>query len=491
MEVNDLRKKIDEVDDQICKLLAQRFDLTDEIGKIKKSKSKEIADGKREREILSRVLASSGESSLEIEQIYKLLFTLSKRRQFLSGKKFALVGGKTGQSYSSVIHRALGYPYELISTTEDKLNELFRSGEYAGFNVTVPFKKIAFKLVDEVDEIAGRTGTVNTVIVKNGKLFGYNTDYYGMKYALDNAGISLLNKNVMILGTGGTSGTARVLCEDCGADSVTVVGRTSAINYQNCYDCTNVQVIINATPVGMFPDISERVIEVGRFQKLETVFDAVYNPYKTLFVSDAKKLGLKACGGFEMLVAQAVKSSELFTGTVLPYDVTGAISVYLKSKVLNIVFAGMPGSGKTELAKRTAKTLGLRFYDVDELIETSQGKNIPEIFKEKGEAFFRKVESEQIEELFSCISGAVISLGGGSVLSEKNREIICRNSRVVVLLRDVEKLAKDGRPCSSDIDKVRTLEKERMPIYREIGDFFVDNNSSIEQTEKALAEFLR
>ena len=225
----------------------------------------------------------------------------------------ALIGKPLGHSYSKIIHERLGYGYDLVELDECEILPLLKGQKYNGFNVTIPYKKTVMPLLDFISDEAREIGSVNTVVVRNSRLFGYNTDYYGLEYLVNDAGIDMVGKSVLILGTGGTSATSKVLCRKLGASKITVVGRSSTINYSNCYKCTDVQIVINTTPVGMYPNVDEIPIDLSLFPLLEGVIDVVYNPLNTDLLLQAKALGVKCAGGLKMLVAQAVFASELFT----------------------------------------------------------------------------------------------------------------------------------------------------------------------------------
>jgi len=292
--------------------------------------------------------------------------------------KYCLLGEKLGHSYSKEIHNFLGLEYDLCEVQPDKIGE-FLNLDYDGFNVTIPYKKEIIKSLDFVSLEAQEIGAVNTVVRKNGRLFGYNTDLFGMEYALNRANITLCGKNVMILGSGGTSLTARALCNKHGAKSVTVVSRTGEVNYQNCYQYEGVEVIVNTTPVGMFPNEDKTPIEIEKFPKLESVFDCVYNPLRTELVLKAQELGLKNSGGLEMLVAQGLKAREIWTGESFSDGQFEKVYKFLLDGKQNTVLIGMPSSGKTTVAKLLSKKTGKEVFDTDEVIFSLEGKTPSQI----------------------------------------------------------------------------------------------------------------
>ena len=340
-------------------------------------------------------------------------------------KKYYLLGEKLSHSYSAVIHSFFGLDYSLRELPPEKLSEFVKSRKFDGLNVTIPYKKSIVPLLDEVDGIAEKTGAVNTVLNKNGKLIGYNTDYYGMKYALEAAKITLKGKDVLILGSGGAGIVAEKLAIDEGAASVEIVSRNGKLNYENIYDREKTQVIINATPVGTFPFADGAACDVSRFKNLEGAFDCVYNPFRSKFVLDAEKIGARACGGLTMLVAQAVYSEKIWGGTTggiadetadgtfetangtdeKTVDITAdesaetadcenkirAVLGEVLKRETNISLVGMPGAGKTTVGRILAEKLGMGFCDTDEEIEKIAGESPEKIIEKYGEERFRGI----------------------------------------------------------------------------------------------------
>ena len=406
-----------------------------------------------------------------------------------AGVRAALIGKPLGHSYSKTVHEKLGYPYDLLEVDEKDIEKLLRSEKYTGFNVTVPYKKTVIPLLDELDPSAAEVGAVNTIKVRKRRLIGYNTDVYGMEKMLAASGINLYGKTVMILGTGGTSLTARAVCRRGGAREVIVVGRTSPVNYVNCYTKTGVDVIINTTPVGMYPHDEDCPIRVDAFKGLEGVADVIYNPFRTALVRNALALGIKATGGLKMLVEQAVRAAEIFTDGFISDVVSDRIYREILFSACGVAFIGMPGSGKTALGKYTAELLGKKFIDTDSEIEKRCGKSIPEIFAEDGEEYFRKIESEAIADAASE-RNAVISTGGGAVLREENRYALLKNSVIINVERRIDALEKSGRPLSSSTEKLAAMYAERCPIYRDLGDFCINNDGSIAQAQQKIKEIV-
>ena len=428
-------------------------------------------------------------------------------------KKYYLLGEKLSHSYSAVIHSFFGLYYSLRELPPEKLSEFVKSRKFDGLNVTIPYKKSIVPLLDEVDGIAEKTGAVNTVLNKNGKLIGYNTDYYGMKYALEAAKITLKGKNVLILGSGGAGIVAEKLAMDEGAASVEIVSRKGKLNYENIYDREKTQVIINATPVGTFPFADGAACDVSRFKNLEGAFDCVYNPFRSKFVLDAEKIGARACGGLTMLVAQAVYSEKIWgettggiadktaektadgtfetaNGTAETADCENKIRAVLGEvlkRETNISLVGMPGAGKTTVGRILAEKLGMGFCDTDEEIEKIAGESPEKIIEKYGEERFREIESETVKSL-SALKGAVIATGGGTILREKNVEKLRSCGVVIWLGRDLNLLAQNNRPLSKNMP-ISRLFKQREEYYVAASDKKIENDKAAEKTaEKIITE---
>lgn len=440
-------------------------------------------------------------------------------------KKYYLLGEKLSHSYSAVIHSFFGLDYSLRELPPEKLSEFVKSRKFDGLNVTIPYKKSIVPLLDEVDGIAEKTGAVNTVLNKNGKLIGYNTDYYGMKYALEAAKITLKGKDVLILGSGGAGIVAEKLAIDEGAASVEIVSRKGKLNYENIYDREKTQVIINATPVGTFPFADGAACDVSRFKNLEGAFDCVYNPFRSKFVLDAEKIGARACGGLTMLVAQAVYSEKIWGETTVGIadkttektvdgtfetangtaektaDITAdesAETADCENKIraflgevlkreTNISLVGMPGAGKTTVGRILAEKLGMGFRDTDEEIEKIAGESPEKIIEKYGEERFREIETE-VAESVSSLRGVVIATGGGTILREKNVEKLRSCGVVIWLGRDLNLLAQNNRPLSKNMP-ISRLFKQREEYYVAASDKKIENDEAAEKTaEKIITE---
>lgn len=394
---------------------------------------------------------------------------------------YGLIGEKLPHSFSKEIHESIGnYLYSLKELKADELGDFILNKNFKATNVTIPYKEAVIPYLDELDSNAEAIGAVNTVVNRDGRLYGYNTDFLGMKALIERAGVVLKYKKALILGTGGTSKTAFAVCERMGAKEIRKVsrsGRDSSLTYEQAYEeYADADVIINTTPCGMYPELFDCPIDLDRFSGLSGVIDAVYNPLMTSLVLDAKKRGISAEGGLYMLVAQAVYASALFTGRELDaVKLTGEIFDKIYFQKRNIVLTGMPTSGKSTVGKIIAETLKRPFLDTDALIVEQYG-DIPTIFKEHGEKRFRDMESEIIRSVADT-TGAVISTGGGAILREENVDALRRNGAIFFIDRSLEHLSvSPDRPLSDKLEKLKKLYKKRINTYLDTADYIIDGD---------------
>lgn len=401
--------------------------------------------------------------------------------------KYGLIGEKLGHSYSCEIHAQIGgYDYELKEIEKDALDDFFARKDFLAINVTIPYKQSVIPYLDCISDEAKSIGAVNTIVNDGKKLCGYNTDYYGIKALCDYAGISVNDKKVLVLGTGGTAKTATAVFRDLGAKDVVKVSRTKkdgVITYAEAMsEHCDASVIFNATPVGMYPNDDNAPILLDAFKSLEGVLDAIYHPLCTNLVLDARARGIKAEGGLYMLAAQAVYASKLFMGESIEcvdnFIIEKAYKHVLKQKK-NIVLVGMPSSGKSSVGEMLAKALNREFYDTDVEIEKRIVMSIADYFEINGEQSFREIESEIINSV-SKESGVVIATGGGSVLNCDNVNALKRNGVLVFLDRALESLiSTSSRPLSSDRQKLQTLFEQRYDLYSSVADVKIDGNGGL------------
>ncbi len=409
--------------------------------------------------------------------------------------EYGCIGEHLKHSFSKEIHNALAdYDYKILEIERENLADFFAKRDFKAINVTIPYKQEIIPFLDEISDEAKKINAVNTVVNRNGKLYGYNTDFYGLKALIERKNVTLKDKKVLILGSGGTSNTAVAVAEFMGAKEIVKVsrgGKEGYITYENIPGkCADFQIIINTTPCGMFPNIGKSAVDLDAFTSLEAVFDAVYNPLKSKLICDAKNKGIVSSGGLYMLVSQAAYAVEKFIDSPVDEAEVERIFKELYKDKSNIVLVGMPGSGKTTIGKIISRTLSKDFVDTDDLIVESQEKAIPEIFSEVGEKGFRKIEKDQIFAA-ATRNKSIIATGGGAILDKDNTEILKENGRIYFIDRPLELLVgTDDRPLSGDADALRARYNERYSIYLECADVVIDGNGTpTEVAERIEADF--
>ena len=427
----------------------------------------------------------------------------------MTNEKYGLIGKTLVHSYSKEIHEALGrYQYQLFSLAEDEMPDFINARDFRGLNVTIPYKKDVIPLCDEVTDLARGIGAVNTLFWKNASgagasesisqedkiLVGHNTDYEGFLYAASRAGIDFEGKGVLILGTGGTSLMARRAAADQNAAKIYIASRhpetdpPSGSELQNAgilstvsYDqlpeiAASIDVIVNTTPVGTFPNNMQQVIRLKDFPGCQAVIDVIYNPFKTALLLEAEKLGLKYTNGLPMLVAQATAAAGYFLGTPGAFQKENQrIIKAMKQRMGNIVLIGMPGTGKSLIGKFLAELTGKTLQDTDAKIEEEAKMTIPEIFEKEGEAGFRDRESAICKKL-GKERNLIIATGGGAILRPENVDALRQNGTLVHITRSIDKLPTRGRPLSKNIETLKKMEAQRMPLYKSAADITFRNN---------------
>lgn len=395
--------------------------------------------------------------------------------------KSGLLGRKLGHSYSPQIHEYLGpYSYELFEKEPEEVGSFVKNGDFSGINVTIPYKKDVIPYLDALSPLAKRMGAVNTIVRRaDGSLFGHNTDYFGFSSMVHRSGICVTGKKVLVLGSGGASNTAVKVLEDMGAN-VIVISRSGKDNYSNLHLHKDASVIVNCTPVGMYPNTGIAPLDLKAFPDLEGVLDMVYNPARTQLLLDAEKLGLPYENGLWMLVAQAKEAAEYFINKSLPDTVIGNVYKKMSGKMQNIVLIGMPGCGKSTIASLLGEKLGRKVVDADQEIVKLAGKSIPEIFADDGEETFRNLETQVLAELGKQ-SQLVIATGGGCVTRNRNYPLLHQNSSIFWLQRDLDLLPTEGRPLSQKT-RMQDMFRIREPLYTAFADYVIYNNRSSEDT---------
>ena len=400
--------------------------------------------------------------------------------------KFGLIGKDVKNSFSKAIHESLGYSYDLVSLNEEELKEFFEKKDFKGINVTIPYKQEVIKYLDVVSDSVKKIGACNCIVNKDGKLYGYNTDYDGVKYLIEKKNFNLNNKNVLILGTGGTRKTVSEVLKDLGVKNIFVASRSPKENqysYDEIYEL-DVDFIVNTTPNGMIGYSDNRLVDLSKFSNIEGVIDVIYNPLRTLLLSDSQKLDIPYSNGLPMLVYQAIRASELFFDKTYSKDVADSIFKDIYTQKINIVLIGMPGVGKTTIGKLLAKEFNKTFVDMDELIVNKENRTINEIFANDGEVYFRKVEHDLCEEL-STQNNLVISTGGGVILNEENVAYLSKNGLVIFLDRDIKDFViTNDRPLTKSKEELEKLYEQRHPLYVSSCDIKVTTNKLEEDIEK-------
>lgn len=399
--------------------------------------------------------------------------------------EYGCIGKKLPHSFSKIIHEKIGdYSYKLVELTEEELPKFMEKRDFKAINVTIPYKEAVIPYLYEMSDTAKSIGAVNTVVNRDGRLYGHNTDFYGMTALIKKNGIDFNGKKVAVLGTGGTSKTANAVAKSLGATSVIKVSRNktdSTVTYNELYsEHTDIDIIINTTPVGMFPQIYASPVDLSRFSSLSGVIDAVYNPLETKLISDAKKQVIPAESGLYMLVGQAIKAYEIFMNKTAPENLLDKIFNDIKSQKQNIVLIGMPGSGKTTIGQAVAKKLGRDFVDSDDEIKKIIKTEISDYFSQYGEEKFRDVETQVIKDIAKR-SGTVIATGGGAVLRHENIDALKMNGIIYFLDRPLSDIIPTSdRPTASSREAIEKRYNERYEIYKSSADKIITVTGVVE-----------
>ena len=400
-----------------------------------------------------------------------------------------LLGRKLGHSYSPQIHRELScYEYRLYEKEPEELEAFLKSGAFDGLNVTIPYKKTVMAYLDEISPEAAAIGSVNTIVNRGGHLTGYNTDAFGFTWLLQKSGVEAAGKKALVFGSGGASVTVCHVLRALGADPVVVISRTGENSYENLDRHLDAKLLVNATPLGMYPKNGESPVDLTRFSALDGVLDVVYNPARTALMLQAEQLGIAHASGLSMLVAQAKKACEYFTGSPVPDAEIDRIERLLSRQMENIILIGMPGCGKSSVGKALAAALGRPFIDADEEIVRRAGRSIPEIFAAQGEEGFRRLESAVLSDLGKQ-SGIILATGGGCITRPENYPALHQNGRIVWLTRNLSLLPTDGRPMSQ-ANPLEALWEKRKALYEQFSDIKIANDRTISECVNAIEEAL-
>lgn len=476
-----LREQIDSIDNKLLDLYIDRMNLTDQVGKKKVRLNLGVNDSKREREIIDRLSSKYPDYKREINDFYEGIFHDSKRRQEniirINNASYGLIGRRLDYSFSKEIHEKMAdYDYDLIELRPEELKSFLNKNNLKGLNVTIPYKKSVIKYLDVVTKEAKKIGVVNTIKFEEKKKIGFNTDYYGFKKLLIEKRIFVKNKKAIILGTGATSKTVEAVLRNMGVVDIAFVSRSGPIDYKNIYELKGYEVLVNTTPVGTNDDSSFLLVDLKRLKGLEYVVDVVYNPIYSRLVFEAKKLGIKATGGLDMLFYQAKKTVEIFTDKKISYPEALEIRNQIFDSKLNIVLVGMPGSGKTTIGRNLAKSLNKVHFDLDDEFFKTYGLRPSDVIDKHGEKKFRQMET-QICRKIGKNTNLVISTGGGVVTRLENYYYLKQNSIIIYIDRDVRKLSTRNRPISQGgIGSLYKLKDDRIKNYKMFADYTVVNN---------------
>ncbi len=471
LSLAEARAIIDQQDKIIMDAFVKRMEAAKEIARNKVAQGMPTYVPEREQEILDKVKAEAPEELKDYApELYAKLMELSRKYQN-GGNTYGLLGRKLGHSFSPEIHRQLSkysepYDYQLYQVEPEDLEDFICKGRWSGLNVTIPYKTKVMKYCHEISPEALRIGAVNTLVKRQGKIIGYNTDYYGFRNTVEASGATVKGAKCIVLGSGGASKTVTTVLSDMGAGEIILVSRDgkTGCDYEGIKEHKDATIMVNTTPVGMYPDTGNSPVYPGTFHRLEYAFDLIYNPLRTNFLCQARKSDIVGVNGLKMLVAQAKASAELFLGREIADEAMAKIEAQIGSEKENIVLIGMPGSGKSTIGKIIAEKTGKAFIDTDELIVKEAGMSIPDIFAFHGEEGFRQIEIKVIGSLVHH-TGSVIACGGGVITREENYYSLAENGRIIFLNGPIDNLPTEGRPISQTVPLAR-LYAQRLPLYQ-------------------------
>lgn len=411
--------------------------------------------------------------------------------------RYGLIGEKLGHSFSKDIHeRIADYTFDLIPLSKEEFKTFMEKKEFTALNVTIPYKKDVIPYLDEMDEHAKAIGAVNTIVNRDGKLKGYNTDFTGFLYMVKKHNVHMVGKKVLIIGNGGASAAIQAVVQHESAGSmviIDVVPGNGAISYDEMFSShLDAEIIINTSPIGMYPRIGNAPIDISMFHKCEAVLDVIYNPILTRLCFEAQEMDIKRVNGLEMLIAQAKQSVEFFLDKSIDDQIIDDIYQDMLRERCNIVLIGMPSAGKTTIGKMLENRMQKEFIDLDDIIIEKAGKSIPEIFEESGEAGFRAIETEAAIEV-SKLNNKIIATGGGTIKHKVNMDYLRQNGITIFIDRDVDKLISSdpNRPLSKSTDALEKMHAERLPLYQKYAAYVAVNNSDIESTVTEIEEAYR
>lgn len=492
MNLEELRLEIDKIDTELIQLFEKRMRVAESVAEYKRENGLPVLDASRE-EVKLQAVAEKLPADLQDygRSLYKELFALSRDHQSrLLTRHCGLLGRTLGHSYSPQIHSELGdYEYRLYEKEPEELADFLKSGDFDGLNVTVPYKQAVIPYCSELSPAARAIGSVNTLVKRpDGTLYGDNTDAFGLKSLILHSGMEVKGEKALVLGSGGTSRTACAVLKEMGAETVVVISRNGEDNYANLSRHSDAQLIVNTTPVGMYPHNGEKVVDLAMFPHLRGVVDVIYNPARTALLLQAEELEIPHAGGLYMLVAQAKASAEAFADKAIDDSEIDRIAKKLRTEMENIVLIGMPGCGKSTVAQALGELLGREVIDTDSEIEKRAGMTIPEIFAQYGEEHFRTLETKVMADV-GKLSGKIISTGGGCVTRGENYPLLHQNGAILWVKREITSLARDGRPLSQNGD-LQTMYEARRPLYERFADRCIDNNGALENTVAQIMEVL-